>query len=56
MAARTVAEGPQGSERSTLGPGFFMLQEGKVGGDDCGDVSGLHSFPPVSSRAAGAVV
>ena len=56
-AARTVAEGPQGFKRSTLGEsGFFMLQKGKGGADDCGDVSGLHSFPPVSSRAAGAVV
>ena len=56
-AARTVVEGPQGSKRSTLGePSFFMLQKGKGGADDCGDVSGPHSYPPVSSRAAGAVV
>ena len=42
-AARTVVEGPQGSKRSTLGePGFFMLQKGKGGGDDCGDLSGAH--------------
>ena len=49
-AARTFVEGPQGSKRSTLREsGFFMLQKGKGGANDCGDLSGTHSYPPVSS-------
>ena len=49
-AARTVVEGPQGSKRSTLREsGFFMLQKWKGGANDCGDLSGTHSYPPVSS-------